>query len=581
MIMCRHLFRVFLRFCLLLTVAIGGLVCLESLAAAPRTLPSFGVVFNDDADLAYVVPDRARSEALLTANVAALADTPVKTLVYCIGMGGDLVLYPTRVASEVGWRHSDDEKPGSLMAMRMENARVCIAQGADAVRTAGVAAKRYGLLFIPSLRMNDAHFMSNPDGHAMTSSFWLKNRDRLTIKDSPLAFQKAYGNLLDYSHAEVRQHRLDAAFEAIARNEDLIDGFEFDFNRFQVFFPRGKAESGAPEISDMVRQLRERLDEVSRRQQRPMYLFVRIPPSLADARTAGLDVETWMEKGWVDLVSPAQIMTLAGDMPIADLIKLGQRHGVKIYPSLYPRTSWRIPYPSLEGVQRYHGLQVGREATLEEIRGAAAGYFAQGVDGFYLFNFYNAFGSTRPYPSSLYQVLRDTARVENGAGEARVYAVTKSYYHDGVGSYAYAKQLPAVVKKDQTLTLNLVMGETPATSVFPLKESELRLGLRGLSPEVVMTVSVNGSMIYRGKLPAGFTWETRTLTGVLPKQPDAAEKYVHIPISEPSIFKLGSNHVSVALSEAGASTRLTDCEVRFAYHNDLEKLWRRESTPLN
>ncbi len=218
----------------------------------------------------------------------------------------------------------------------------------------------------------------------------------------------------------------------------------------------------------------------------------------------------------MDLVSPAQIMTLAGDMPIADLITLGQRHGVKIYPSLYPRNSWRIPYPELPGAQRYDGLQVGREATLEEIRGAAAGYFAQGVDGFYLFNFYNAFGSTRPFPSSLYQVLRDTARAENGAGQARVYAVTKSYYHDGVGSYAYAKQLPAVMKKDHKLDLNLVIGEAPSTSVFPLKQSELRLGLRGLPTGVVMTVSVNGSVIFRGEPPAGFTWDTRSIIGANP-----------------------------------------------------------------
>ena len=110
---------------------------LGSAAGAPRPLPSFGVVFNDDADLAFVVPDRAQSEALLRANLGALADTPVKTLVYCVGMGGDLLYYNTKVASRVGWRKAPDEVPGSLMEKRMENARVSLAQGADAVRTAG------------------------------------------------------------------------------------------------------------------------------------------------------------------------------------------------------------------------------------------------------------------------------------------------------------------------------------------------------------------------------------------------------------------------------------------------------------
>ena len=76
--------------------------------AAPVLRPDFGLVYNDDADLAFVVPDRAQSEALLRANLGALADTPVKTLVYCVGMGGDLMYYNTKVASRVGWRKSPD-----------------------------------------------------------------------------------------------------------------------------------------------------------------------------------------------------------------------------------------------------------------------------------------------------------------------------------------------------------------------------------------------------------------------------------------------------------------------------------------
>jgi hypothetical protein len=259
--------------------------------ASPRALPDFGVVFNDDADLGFVAPHRVQSEALLRANLGALADTPVKTLVYCIGMGGDLLYYNTQVASRVGWRKAPDETPGSLMEKRMENARVCLAQGADAVRTAGETAKRLGLRFIPSLRMNDAHFVANPEQHSMTSEFWFRHRDRYTIKESPLPFQKAYRNLLDFTHDAVRQLRLDTVYEALERNRDLVDGFELDFNRFQVFFPKGRATAGAPLITEMVRKVRVRLDELSRESQRPMHLLVRVPPSLPDCATAGLEIE--------------------------------------------------------------------------------------------------------------------------------------------------------------------------------------------------------------------------------------------------------------------------------------------------
>ena len=543
--------------------------------AAPVERPDFGLVFNDDADLAFVLPDRAKSEELLRANVRALADTPVKTFVYCIGMGGDLLYYNTTVASRVGWRKSPDEKPGSLMEKRMENARVCLAAGADAVRTAGEAAKQLGLRFIPSLRMNDAHFMANPEGHAMTSEFWFQHRHEFTIKESPLAFQPAYGNLLDYSHAAVRQLRLDTVFESLARNHDLVDGFELDFNRFQVFFPKGKAAAGAPLITDLVRQVRARLDALAVAEQRPMYLFVRVPPSVTDCTTAGLEVERWMREGLVDLVSPAQIMTLAGDMPIADLAALAKTTGVRLYPSLYPRTAWRLPFPPT-GDARYAGTAAGRDGMLEEIRGAAANYRAMGVDGFYLFNFYNAFGATRPHDDRLYHVFRDLARPENLRGQSVVYAVTKSYYFDGPGSYAYGKQLPAKVPGAAPLRVMLDVAEDGSTSPFPLRTCEVRVGLRALPEVARIAVRLNGQILFEGPTSTGARFVTRQLVKTAPRQPDLAEEYLHLPITAPATALRRANEFEISVSGVGAKpVEVTDLEVRFDYHNDLEKLWNR------
>ena len=543
-------------------------------SAAPRARPDFGLVFNDDADLAFVLPDRLQSEALLRANVRALADTPVKTLVYCIGMGGDLLYYNTEVASRVGWRKSPDEKPGSLMEKRMENARVCLGQGADAVRTAGETAKQLGLRFIPSLRMNDAHFMSNPDGHAMTSEFWFKHRADYTIKDSPLAFQPAYGNLLDYTHAAVRQLRLDTVFEALARNRDLVDGFELDFNRFQVFFPRGRAAAGTPLMTELVRRVRARLDELAASEKRPMYLFVRVPPSLADCTAAGLEVETWMAEGLVDLVSPSQIMTLAWDMPIADLAALGRKHGVRVHPSLFPRTSWRVPFPGAAAT-RYAGGVVGRDATLEEIRGAARNYRAMAVDGFYLFNFYNAFGSERPHDSRLYRVFRDLARPENLDGQTSVYAVTKSYYFDGPNSYAYGKQLPAKLAPGSELRLNLPVGEDPKAATFPLRSVEVRFGFRSLAPESNLVVTLNGRPLFSGLPATAARFVTREFVAKPSRQPDLAEEYLHLELPPTAVIAPGQNEFRLSFTGGSKSVEVTDLEVRYDYQNDLVQLWNR------
>ena len=549
-------------------------------AAAPRARPDFGVVFNDDADLAFLAPDRAKSEEFLRANLRALADTPVKTLVYCIGMGGDLLYYDTKVASRVGWRKSPDETPGSLMEKRMENARVCLAQGADAVRTAGEAARQLGLRFIPSLRMNDAHFMANPDGHSMTSEFWFQHRHEYTIKDSPLLFQPAYGNLLDYAYPAVRQLRLDTVFEALARNHDLVDGFELDFNRFQVFFPKGKAASGAPLITEMVRRVRARLDELAAAEKRPMYLFVRIPPSTADCAFAGLEIERWINEGLVDLVSPAQIMTLAGDMPIADLVGLAKPQGVRIHPSLYPRTGTRVPFPA-RGANRYAAAAVGHDGMEEEIRGAAAHYRAMGVDGFYLFNFYNAFGATRPHNDRLYHVFRDLSRPEALWGQSIVYAVTKSYYFDGPGSYAYGKQLPATFAATQPLRVTLDVAENPSAGPFPLRTRELRLGFRGLPDQARVVVTLNGHPLFDGPVASGTHFITRDIVKSPPKQPDQAELYLHVPLAAAVAVAHGANEFTVAVAGVTTPAELTDLEIRYDYQNDLEQIWQRTPVELN
>ncbi|MFM1746756.1 MAG: hypothetical protein RLZZ188_422 [Verrucomicrobiota bacterium] len=552
----------------------------SSAAATARLRPDYGLIYNDDADLSFLVPDRAQSEALLRANLAALADTPVRTLVYCVGMGGDLLYYNTTVASRVGWRQAADEKPGSLMAKRMENARVCLAAGADAVRTAGETARALGLRFIPSLRMNDAHFMTDPDGHSMTSEFWLKHRHEFPIKDSPLPFQPAYGNLLDYTHAAVRQHRLDTVFEVLARNRELVDGFELDFNRFQVFFPKGRAAAGAPLMTELVRRVRARLDELAAAERRPMSLFVRVPPSLADCTFAGLDVATWISEGLVDLVSPAQIMTLAGDMPIADLVALARTHGVRLHPSLYPRTSWRVPFPA-RGRDRYSGAAISRAANLDEIRGAAAAYRQLGVDGFYLFNFYNAFGSARPHEFPLYQVFRDLARPENLRGQPVTFAVTKSYYHDGPGSYAYGKQLPARLSADTPLRLTLPVALPDATSPFPLRACELRLGLRGVPDTTLLRLIVNGRELHSAPLATGTLVKVAGLVRSVPKRPDLADVYLHLPLT-PADLRAGENLVTVTLSAPlPAAAEVSDLELRLEPLNQLETLWHRTAPPLN
>ncbi len=529
----------------------------SGLMAASPDRPDFGVILNDDGDLSFVSPDPAKSEAFLRANIDGDADLGIGTLVYCVGAGSDVLNYPTKAGSPTGWRTTSVESGDAVWAYRLNNARAAIAAGMDAVRIAGEQAKKNGLRFLPSLRMNDSHFMKDPFNYPLTGEFWMKNHAALRIKDSPLAFEPDYANLFNFAHEEVRAHRLAVIDEIIARNKHIIDGFELDFNRVQVFFPKDKAAEGAPLMTDLVRKVRQRLDQLEAETGRPMFLFARIPPSLDACRRAGLEVEAWMKEGLVDLVSPAQLMTLAHDMPIRDLIEKAHASGTLVYPSLYPRTSWRAP---LDFLAPDLGLTAAadRSATKEEILAAAANYREMGADGFYLFNFYGADAGSRPYPDWMHGLVAGLRRKTPDAG-TKIFAVTKTYYKDDVEpSYAYVKQLPARV--DGAKSFSIEIGELPGDTPFPLKKCVLRLGTN--TPDTAAPgVALNGHALT--------LWKTFRPAKTAKKfPPDAATTTLVYVIDDPGLLRRGANEITVS----GTGVSVTDLEVGLAYNNQLSAL---------
>ncbi len=544
-----------MRYLLFLLCATVALAASSDERLAQRR-PNFGVILNDDGDLSFVDPDPVKAAQILRANVEGDAALGIGTLVYCVGSGSDVLNYPTKVSSPVGWRVTAEEQKVKSWQPRLENARAAIAAGLDAVRIAGEEARKNGLRFLPSLRMNDSHFIFDPHNYPLTGEFWMKNHEKLRIGDSPITFRPGYENLLDFTHPEVRAFRLAVVDEVLARNADIIDGFELDFNRVQIFFPKGKAEAGAPLMTDLVRQVRQRLDDLERKLGRPMSLFVRIPPSLAACRWAGLEVEKWMAEGLVDLVTPAQLMTLPHDMPIRDLIALAHQHGVLVYPSLYPRTSWRTP---LDLSQPGYGLaaKIDRSAVKAEVLGAAANYRAMGADGFYLFNFYGVEVGERPHPDWMHALVAALKRNRPDASP-KTFAITKTYYYDNVEpSYAYVKQLPATVSGARDFSIEV--GDLPADVPFPLATCVLRLGLKdasGSSP----AVTLNGhALTALPPVPAP----------PAPKKspPDAATRTVLYTV-DPAWLLRGSNTVTVR----GDKLPVTDLEIAYAYRNQLSRL---------
>ena len=535
-----------------------------------KSKADFGVVLNEDGDFAFLDPNPDLAAKLLNANIDGHASLGIKTYVFSVGAGSDVLYYPTKVASTYGWRETKYEKENESWKARVNSARTCIAAGMDAVQIAGKAAKRNHLLFIPSLRMNDSHFMADPEQYPLTGKFWLENKD-LIIKQSPIAFNKDYGNLLDYSHEKVRNFRLAEVDEVLQRNKQYLDGFELDFNRVQVLFPIGKSEAGKDLITEMVRKVRKSLTLLSKELGRPLYLFVRVPPSESSCLWAGIDVEEWMKEGLVDLVSPSQLMTLAHDMPIDGLIQKAHKYGIQVYPSLFPRTSYRI---GLDPSLNHLGLDIknDRIASLQEISGATANYRFMGADGFYLFNFKGGDKDEgfRPHPNWMYALVASLKQVQADAS-SKVFAITKTYYNDNISpSYAYVKQLPKkIVGPD---IFKILVGELPQTSPFQIKNCIVRVGVKGFKDDS-LKIKFNGFDLQQIFLVNHQLSEIEKN-----RPPDLAEKSFIFSLNEVSMILKGENSITIEAD----NIVITDIELAYSYDNALSNwMYGKKHEPIN
>lgn len=564
----------------LLPLILLVLMPLPSFALAAREVPDLGVILNDDGDLLFTHFDPEASMRASKASMDAFRGTPIKTLMLSVGAGSDILHYDTKVANIYGWRETSQtkkvEKPKNEDEMwypRIVKERTAIQKGVDAIRVVGEYARGMGMRFFPSYRMNDDHFMFTPFEYPLTGEFWLKNHEKLIIglERSPILSDKHYGNLLDFSHKEVRDFRLAVIKEVIDRYGDISDGIEMDFNRMQVLFPRGTAEERAHLVTEMVAQVRAWLDEAGKKHGREMYLVVRVPPTLKNCRWAGLEVEKWMQQRLVDVVSPSQLMTLAHDMPVDEFVKLARPAGCKVYPSLYPRTVYQwefVPKPS----EAVYAKPSKREVTPQLVRGAAQNYWMMGADGYSLFNFHHEDMAVRPFSDRLYRIFRDLAEEKCLTGADKLYQITPAYYLDHEDTYQYRKQVPVALQDGEPQKLSIVIGEDfsdPLVQDLPPYVG-IRLGFTAFPQDAAVEFTVNGRKPV-GAVKRGGAIEA---TGSHPKT--VPSFYVQVPLQDLTLFRRGRNDLTVEMKgTGGAEVKLAEVQLGVVYNRQyLDMLYK-------
>ena len=328
------------------------------------------VIFNNDGNEPVYFCNAATAEELLRLRTAPLAGSQVDSIFYCTWSSGfGLFTHHTKAGQVFTNREAmfANNRTQEFLDKHLDPLSIMV-QFAH--------SNRMELFW--SMRMNDTHDGSRAEyGPVMLRANTLKQQHPdwlIGSKERP----PRYGawSAVDYGAPQIR----DLAFrycEEVCQNYD-VDGIELDFFRHAFFFkcsgagePCGQTELS--QMTDLLRRLRSMMDRQGRIRSRPLLLAIRVPDGVEYCRLIGLDLETWLAEHLVDILVVGGYTQLN---PWEHSVALGHKFGVKVYPSLdEPRVR----------------DEAARElrASPDTYRGRALSAWQSGVDGIYMFNFFD------------------------------------------------------------------------------------------------------------------------------------------------------------------------------------------------
>lgn len=430
------------------------------------------VIFNNDGDDIWAA-GAVTADKFLAARHTPLLNTQVDSIYYCTTQSFNLFTHNTRVA-EI-FRAKTGNFAGNNLPAFLE-------KQTDGLRMSSEFAHQHGLESIWTLRMNDIH-------DAWTIEFvsdWKRQdptRIMSTLEHSQgFTDRRRLWSLVDFEHPDV-EPRLIALIQEVLQCYD-VDGVELDFLRAPIYFRtayKGQLVTDAQRgvLTRLVRRIRELVLKESERQGKPLLLSARVPAPLVSCRRIGIDVEAWLQEKLIDT------MSLGGgyitfDLPARELIDLGHKHGVPVYPCLSQSgLLYRAP--------RGESTKQPPEAWF----GAAARLWADGADGIYTFNLFPGPGSDtdREYAR---QVLTTIGSPEKLREVSIEYAMTDAV--SWMPTHFWAKDaeefpnaLPLPLKaNDFTETYMIVPEDLRGADIRVT--AELRVDFTGLSPDSRPTI---------------------------------------------------------------------------------------------
>lgn len=353
-------------------------------------------------------------------------------------------------------------------------------EGTDLIKATLTRAKKKGMEAFITYRMNDLHF-NDTTTHCPIwyTDFWI-NHPEYWLNDTTQGYNS--GGAFNFAIKAVRDRKLAIISEQLDRY-DMIDGYDLDFMRFIVYFKSGTGQQNAPLMTQLIKDIRKKVDEVSVRRGKKILLSARVAPTVEENLMKGLDIREWLRLGLLDFISTG--IHWRGDpaMPVAKFREeMGKDLNIPFYCSIddggyKPREVWS------------HGMH----------RGMCSHILSQGADGIYLFNYY--FGDLHSiYDGKLHleeggqvcrimmpQLLQELGSLETLKGRNKIYALS-----DGTVQYQIHQNtpLPLILNKGEKKTADVYIGD-PVAEEYP---KETILFFRTSRP-VSCRLTINGQPV--------------------------------------------------------------------------------------
>ncbi|HPC15320.1 MAG TPA: hypothetical protein P5318_04040 [Candidatus Hydrogenedentes bacterium] len=341
------------------------------LGLALNAAESPGLIINEDDSHFFGsrTADQMTREGLI-AFVDQYAGTKVSHLFLC--PNAMKASFASKVFDPI-WHVDGREIPDNEPFARrwIENARLLDERGLDPYAIWIARCREKGISPWLSMRMNDVHNVDNVNSY-IHGSFWVEHPEYWRVPGSTGSW---VDRAFDYAIPEVRDHHMRFIRELLDRYDP--DGLELDWMRFGYHFKPGHEAEGREILNRFMRDVRDLTMRRAADLGHPIRLGARVPAHPDAARGLGMDGETWVREGLIDLLVPTPFWaTTDFDIPVElwrDRLGGDARNIVLA--------------PGGEILVRPHPGGKAIENDIESARGFAAGAWHRGADQIYLFNY--------------------------------------------------------------------------------------------------------------------------------------------------------------------------------------------------